>query len=386
MHSELVWAEIDLRAIAHNVRELRRLVRPDTGLMAVVKADGYGHGAVEVARTALQNGAAALGVARLGEAIELRNAGIRAPILIFGYTSAQLCERLTQFDLTQTVGSLETARELSENAGRTGRKIKVHIKVDTGMGRLGLLPVCSPAGVYDEKALGSAVHEIESIRQLCGLEVTGIYTHFAGADSSDKRSARLQLERFRVLIKRLERAGGGVLLKHAANSAALIDMPETHLDMVRPGISLYGLYPSAEVDRNRAVLQPAMSLKTRIVHLKSVPAGFKVSYGMTYATRQPTTIATVPIGYADGYSRWLSSQGQMLVRGRRVPVVGRVCMDLTMLDVGGIPDVELEDEVVVFGRQGSACITADALAVSLHTINYEVVSTVTARVPRVFRR
>ena len=383
MDSPLVWAEVDLKAIAHNVSELRRITHPNARLMAVVKANGYGHGAIEVARTALKSGAEVLGVARIKEGIELRKAGFDVPILIFGYTPPDVAKQLVKFDLTQTVYSYRTAEGLSKVATATGKKIKVHLKVDTGMGRLGILapPDCST--VQGESAANDMLREVESIVRLAGIEVEGIYTHFATADSSEKSYAKKQLEIFTEVLEKLRFAGLEFPIRHAANSAALLDMPESHLDMVRPGISIYGLYPSNEVNKSRVVLKPAMTLKARIIHVKKVPAGFKVSYGITYETTKPTTIATVPVGYADGLNRLLSSQGHMLVCGRRAPIAGRVCMDLTMLDVDNIPQVNIEDEVVIFGRQGDASITVDEIASTLNTINYEIVTTVTARVPRV---
>jgi len=379
----LTWAEIDLKAYAHNIRELRRATRPQARLMAVVKANGYGHGAIEVARSALLNGAEYLGVARLHEAVELRKAGLAAPILIFGYSSPDSAPTLIDNELTQTVYSPSTARALSEQAARRGKKIKVHIKVDSGMGRLGLLLEEPAAGVSRNSRPAGIVSAVEAISRLANLEVKGIFTHFATADSADKSYANRQLKRFMEFLNRLDRAGLRPPLKHAANSAALIDLPDSHLDLVRPGIATYGLYPSDEVNQRGVDLKPVMALKSRIIHLKKVPAGFHISYGITYRTQKPTTIATIPIGYADGYNRLLSSRGYMVVHGQRVPVVGRVCMDLTMLDVGALKDVQLEDEVVAFGQQGEAAVTADELASKLNTINYEIVTSITGRVPRI---
>lgn len=379
MDTPIVWAEVDLKAIAHNVRALRKITNPKARLMAVVKADAYGHGVLQVARQALKNGADFLAVARLNEGIQLRKAGFEVPILIFGYTPPQHAKKLVEFDLTQTVWSFKTAEALSA-AVAAGRPIKVHLKVDTGMGRLGLLPDCF-RNLSDTKP---ALQEVESIAALSGLELEGVYTHFAAADSADKSYAKKQFEIFLDFLDQLRQAGLAIPVRHAANSAALIDIPETHLDLVRPGISIYGLYPSDEVDRSRIVLKPAMSLKARIVHLKQVPAGFKVSYSMTYETPQPTTIASVPIGYADGFSRLLSNQSHMLVGGCRAPIVGRVCMDQTMLDVGHVPDVKLEDEVVIFGKQQDESIAVDEIAAALNTINYEIVSSLTARIPKIY--
>jgi alanine racemase len=384
LKSSLVWAEVDLEAIAHNVRELRRITNPAAHLMAVVKANAYGHGVIEVTRKALENGADFLGVARIEEGIELRKAGVKESVLIFGYTPPELAHKLIKFDLTQTVWSYTTAQALSDVGVSSNQKIKVHLKVDTGMGRLGLLPDCHRPPVTEQNLMGNAVREAKSISLLAGLELEGVYTHFATADSSDKTYAGKQFEIFVDFLNELSRAGINPLLCHAANSAAIIDMPETHLDMVRAGIAIYGLYPSDEVNKRRIVLKPAMTLKSKIVHLKKVPPGFKVSYGSTYKTQKPTTIASIPVGYADGFSRLLSSRGNMLVRGHRAPIVGRVCMDQTMLDVGHIPDVNLEDEVVIFGRQKDESITVDEIAVSLNTINYEIVSALTARVPIIY--
>jgi len=380
----LTWAEIDLNAYAHNIRELRRATQPQARLMAVVKANGYGHGAQEIARTALQNGAEFLGVARLHEAVELRKAGLEAPILILGYSPPDSAATLIDYNLIQSVYSPTTARALSEQAARRGKKINVHIKVDSGMGRLGLLLEQPSAGASINSPSAGAVGDVEAISRLGNLAVDGIFTHFATADSADKSYANRQLKRFTEFLDRLDRAGLTPPLKHAANSAALIDLPDSHLDMVRPGIATYGLYPSDEVDHGKVKLKPVMALKTRIIHLKNVPAGFHVSYGITYRTQKPTTIATVPLGYADGYNRLLSSHGHMVVHGRRVPVVGRVCMDLTMLDVGALKDVKLEDEVVAFGPPGNQAVTADDLASKINTINYEIVTSITGRVPRVY--
>lgn len=382
MAPDPVWAEVDLTAIAHNVQALKRITQPEARFMAVVKANAYGHGYKAVAGKALESGADALGVARVDEGVRLREAGFDAPVLIFGITPAACAETLINNDLTQTVSSLTGATALSEAAVRAGGKIRIHAKVDTGMGRLGILPDRrrDPTPVYGSGS--SAVEEVESILRLPGLELEGIYTHFATADSSDKSYADRQFELFLEFLDDLRRSGIEPAVRHAANSAAIIDMPETHLDMVRAGISLYGLYPSEEVDKNRVELKPAMSLKTRIAHLKKVPAGFKISYGITYETERPTTIATIPIGYADGYDRCLSSRGYMLVSGRRAPIVGRVCMDQIMLDVGHIPEAELDAEVVVFGTQKGASITVEEIAAKIGSINYEIVSTVMSRVPR----
>ena len=304
--------------------------------------------------------------------------------MIFSYTPPDLAEIIIKYDFTQTVYSFATAKALSEYARQKGQKIRVHIKADSGMGRLGLLLHATTQSGDHNLAPRKAVQEVESISRLSGLAVEGLFTHFATADSADKSYAAGQLEVFMDFIERLRRTGLEPPIKHAANSGALIDMPQSHLDMVRPGIATYGLYPSDEVNKNQVDLKPVMTFKSRIVQLKRVPAGFSISYGITFQTKKPTTIATVPVGYADGFNRLLSNRGHMLVHGQKVPIVGRVCMDLTMLDVGGVPDVAIEDEVVVFGQQAKAALTADEIASDLNTINYEIVSTITGRVPRVY--
>jgi len=375
-----IWAEIDLAAIAHNVRELRRITPSRARMMAVVKADGYGHGAVPVARTALAAGADMLAVARIDEAIELRQAGLDAPILVFSPTFPDFSEKLITHDLIQSVAGLGAARQLDAVARRCGKTIPIHLKVDSGMGRLGLLP--------DARRVGesmSAVAEVHAITQLKGLRLEGIFTHFAAADERDKGYSHQQLAVFETFLQALVRAGIDCGLRHAANSAAIIDLPASHLDAVRPGISLYGLYPSSDVDHSRIDLKPALALKSRLLQVKAVPAGFKTSYGMTWEAPQPTIIGTVAAGYADGLQRRLSNRGAMLVQGRRAPIVGRVCMDLIMLDIGADATAVAGDEVVIIGRQGEETITADEIADLLGTINYEVVFTNGIRVPRLYR-
>ena len=379
MSNPLIWAEIDLSAIAHNVRELRRITRPEARLLVAVKANGYGHGAVEVAKTALANGADQLGVARVEEGVELRRAGIQAPILIMGFTSPLNVGLLQEYGLMPTLYDLENAQQFSTSVNGRNQILPCHIKVDSGMGRLG---VAHDALRLDES--GSAIKDITAIMRLPGLDVHGLFTHFATADHREKDFAKLQFSRFQNLFRGLESSGVVIPLKHAANSGAIMDMPETHLDMVRAGISVYGLYPSQDVDQSVVDLRPAMQLKAKVIHVKTVPAGTKISYGGTWEADSAATIATVPVGYGDGYSRLLSNRGQMLVRGQKVPVVGRVCMDLTMLDAGNIDGVETGDQVVVMGSQGDSSITADDIAEQIGTINYEVVTSVMARVERVY--
>jgi len=370
--SRPVWAEIDLAAIVNNLNELRRVTRPPAGMMAVVKANAYGHGAVPVSKTVLANGADCLGVAIFNEARELREAGIRAPILILGYTPAEQALETVKLDVAQTIYSLEGAEALSAAAVKLGKKVKFHIKIDTGMSRLGF------------KIDAGTLQEVMKIAALPGIEVEGMMTHFAVADIADKEFTYSQSRKFDNLVLQLKEMGFNCPVKHVANSAAIIDLPGMHLDMVRAGISLYGLYPSRDVMKHKINLIPAMSLRARVAHLKTVPPGTGISYGRTYTTDQETIVATVPVGYADGYSRRLSNKAHVLVNGRRAPVIGTVCMDQFMIDVTNIPGVKVGDEVTLMGRQGNLEVTADMLADLLGTINYEIVCMVSARVPRVY--
>lgn len=369
------WAEVNLNDLSYNVGEICRAAGPRAEVMAVVKANAYGHGAVEVSKTALASGATRLAVARSAEGMELRRAGIRAPILVLGYTPPGLIRDIAEYDLEQTVYGRDYALAVNQQAARMGAKIPVHIKIDTGMGRIGVV-----AGT------GSAVGEVKEIAAQPNLEAVGIFTHFAAADSADKTYTLSQWECFVDLLAHLSREGLEFSLKHCANSAAILDLPETCLNLVRAGIIMYGLYPSGEVNRFNVNLKPVMSLKTRVAQVKTVPQGFSISYGCTYITEKATVIATLPVGYADGYSRQLSSKGEVLIRGSRAPVVGRVCMDQCMVDVGNIPGVVSGDEVVLFGRQGDQVLPVEELAGWIGTINYEVVCMVGARVPRIYVR
>jgi alanine racemase len=353
------------------MREIRKIVSPNSEIMAVVKANAYGHGALETAKVVLANGAANLAVARVEEAKELRKAGINAPILLLGYTPGDQFHEVLDLNLIQTVYSLEMAEALNSIAEQSGGQVKVHIKIDTGMGRLGFIPG------------KPALEDILKAARLPYLFLEGIFTHFATADCADKTFALAQLDLFISFLEELRRAGLEFPLRHSANSAALLDLPQTYLNMVRPGIIIYGLYPSDEI-RNSINLKPAMAFKTRIAQLKKAPAGYKISYGSTYQTPQPTVIAVISAGYADGYSRLLSSRGNVLVNGQRAKVVGRVCMDQCMVDVGHIHDVCPGDEVVLFGSSGKETIPVEEIAKLTGTISYEIVCMVNSRVPRFY--
>ena len=372
---KLTWAEVDLDAIAHNTRELKRHVGEKTELMAVVKANGYGHGAVPVAETAMANGASRLAVNRAVEGVQLRQAGITAPVLIMGYTLPAQAEAIVHWDLTPTVNDPEQAQVFSAEASRQSKRLPIHVKVDTGMGRFGLLP--------DE-----VVGFVQAVSALPGLALEGIYTHFAIADAADKTYTLQQFEIFREVVRKLEEAGFTIPIKHVAGSAATLDLPETHLDMVRCGIVLYGMPPSDEVEGNRRLhtipLRPAMALKSRVARVRTLPAGSSISYGCTYTTSKPTRVALVPVGYGDGYHRLISNRGEVLIRGQRAPILGRVCMDQFVVKVSDIPDVQQHDEVVLLGQQGDDEINAEEVAAWAETINYEVTTSILPRVTRVY--
>lgn len=372
MEENPVWAEIDLSAIAQNMREIRRVVSNPVEIMAVVKANAYGHGIIETTRVVLANGASRLAVAKLTEGKELKNAGINVPVLLLGYIPPDQYSEAINCSLELTVYNLEMAEVLNATAGSLGRKAVVHIKIDTGMGRLGL------------QSGKVALKDVLQIARLPYLKVEGIFTHFASADSRDKSYALEQFELFVSFISKLSKTGLEIPLRHCANSAAVIDLPQTYLNVVRPGIAIYGLYPSDEVQHSAVDLKPAMTFKTRVAQVKKVPAGYKISYGSTYRTPAPTVIATLPVGYADGYSRLLSSRGKVLVHGQKAEVVGRVCMDQCMIDTGHIMGVCPGDEVVLFGHQKNVALPVEEVARAIGTINYEVVCMVNSRVPRVY--
>lgn len=368
------YAEINLDNLAHNIKEVRRITSKGAQVMAVIKADGYGHGATKIAQTLLDNGADRLAVAVLDEGIELRKAGIKAPIFILGYTQPERAEDVVKYDIEQAVYSLEAADALSKAAVKQNKTAQVHIKIDTGMGRIGL------------QADDEAVQIIKNIYSLQNLKIKGIFTHFAAADEVDKTYTQMQFNRFMWICSELEKLGIAIDIRHCANSAAIIDIPDMHLDMVRAGIMLYGLAPSKDVMLNKLELREVMSLKVRITHVKEIEAGCSVSYGRKFTADKKTKIASLPIGYADGYTRLLSGKAEVLVKGRRVPVVGRICMDQCMIDATGIEDVKVGDEVVLFGKQGDDFISIDEIAEKLGTINYEIVCMISRRVPRVYVR
>lgn len=366
-----VQADIDLDAIRTNIQTMHRCIPEGKKLLAVIKANAYGHGAIEVAN-ALDDLADYFGVACIDEGIELRKAGIQKPILILGVTDESLYEDLVRYDITQTVFSYEQASHLSKVAGTYGKCAKLHIKLDTGMNRIGY------------KCIPESVDEICEIKKLPNLDMEGIFTHYFKADEIDKTSANRQLRMYTDMILALENRGVTFKIRHISNSAGIMEMPNDMYDMVRSGISTYGLYPSEEMDKEACVLYPAMSLKSRVVHVKTVKKGETIGYGGTYTLPEDKRIATVGVGYADGYKRALSNQGRMLIHGTYAPIVGRVCMDQTMVDVSHIENVEVGDEVVLFGTQGNHTIPVEELAAMSASFNYEFVCDINRRVPRIF--
>ncbi len=368
------WVEIDLDALVDNIREVRARTGDDLGVLLVVKADAYGHGAVEVARIAVANGIDVLGVATLHEGIELRQAGVDAPVLILSPPMENETAAIIEYDLSCTIPSLAIARALSRACVDRGKRGTVHVEIDTGMGRSGVL-------------LEEAVPFITAVAKLPELFLEGVFTHFPSSDA-DPEFTRGQVESFRSLLDTLERKGIAVPLRHAANSGAVLEVPdslERPLNMVRPGLMVYGLSPGG-AGAHEGALRPVMSFKSRIAQVRDLPAGHPVSYGRTYVAAGDMRVAVVPVGYGHGYGWRLSNRGEVLIRGRKAPIIGRVTMDVTMVDLEGIGDAAVGDEVVLFGRQGDAEISVDEVARGEGTINYEVICGIGKRVARVYVR
>lgn len=367
-----VWAEIDLDHVAHNLREFQKILPATTTIMAVVKADAYGHGAVEVANAALHAGAMRLAVAIVEEGIVLRKHGIAAPIQVLGASAPGTEKAIIEHRLTPTIFTIDSARRFSEAGNTLGKTVPFHVKLDTGMGRIGLR--------QDQLAAF-----LDDLKTLPHLDMEGVFSHFSKADEFDKTYTRQQIHTYQTCLKMIDDADFSPRIRCLANSAGTMEMSATLFDMVRIGISLYGLYPSHEVDKARVHLKPVMRWKTNIVHLKTLPPGEAVSYGGMFVSQRPTVVATLPLGYADGYRRRLWKLGAtVLVHGQHAPIIGKVCMDMFMVDVTDIPGVRVGDEVVLIGKQHEQTITADDMAAKLDTINYEITCAVGKRVPRVY--
>jgi len=363
-------AEVDLGALRFNIDQIRKKIGSQTKVMAVVKANAYGHGIVEVAKAAVGFGVDSLGVAYPEEGLLLRQNGIVAPVVVLAGTVPDQAGACVDCDLELAVPSVDIARCVDDAAQRRKRKAKVHLKIDTGMERIGVHAEDASRFAKDVAALGH-------------VEIVGIFTHFATADEADKMFALRQLERFQKAVDGTKAMGIEIPLRHIANSGAILDMPETCLDMVRPGLILYGIYPSKETSESLP-LKPVMALRSRVVFVKEVPPNTSISYGREYITSRATRIATVPIGYADGYSRLLTNKSEVLIHGRRYRIVGVICMDQFMVDIGESADITVGDDVTLIGRDGTECITAWELADRMNTIPYEILCAVSARVPRVY--
>lgn len=372
MNPSRIFCAVDLDAICSNVKNIMKKIGDDVAVMAVVKTDAYGHGAVAVSHALSRIGVDSFAVATIDEATELRNSGIQNPILILGYVFPNDLQAVLDYNIITTVFSFDSAKIISEYASKRGKKAKIHIKLDTGMGRIGFIPS------------EESIHEIEKIFSLPNIEVDGIFTHFACADERDKTSAHKQAKLFTDFVKELESRGMSFERKHICNSAGIMELPDCYYNMVRCGIITYGLYPSDEVEKANLDLTPALELKSHVAYVKEVDAGFAVSYGSTYVTTGKTKIATIPVGYGDGYPRLLSNTGRVLVRGEYAPIIGRVCMDQFMVDVTDIEDVSQGDEVVLIGRQGENQIPVEEIAALANTINYEIVCGINKRVPRIY--
>lgn len=369
-----VYLRIDLDQICKNTQEIIKKVGSDTRVMPVVKADAYGHGAIEVTKALSEIGTYGFAVATVGEALALRRAGITKPILILDFVFPNQFETIIRNDIMLTVFQYGIAKSLNEAAAQMGTTAHIHLKIDTGMGRIGYIP-------NDE-----SVEEIKKISELSNIEIDGIFTHFACADSADKTSMNAQLDRFRAFVGKLEALGINIPIKHVCNSAAIIDMQDGFLNMVRSGIITYGLFPSEEVNKSSLDVRPAMELHSVVINVKTIDRGDTVSYGSTYVAEKPTVIATIPVGYADGYPRQLSNKGSVLIHGKRAKIVGRVCMDQFMVDVSDIPDVLIGDNVTLVGPDGDDCITCEEIGEISGRFNYEFLCCITRRVPRVYIR
>lgn len=368
-----IQADIDLDAFAFNLESIKNNLKEDTKIITVLKADGYGHGALPLAREAVKDPRVwGVAVATVEEAEELRKGGIRKPLLILGYTYEENYEQIAREEFRPAVFKLSMARKLSQAAVKNNTVVNVHIKIDTGMSRIGY------------RDLETAVPEIMEISRLPGIRIEGLFTHFARADEKKTDPAYVQFRKFQEFQKALEAQGLEIPICHCSNSAGIIRMPEANLNAVRAGVILYGLYPSEDVDKEPVPLKPVMELKSHIAYIKTVEAGVQISYGGTFTTQRETRVATIPVGYADGYARGLSNKGSVLIRGKRAPILGRVCMDQFMVDVTDIPQAQELDEVVLLGRSGDEQITMEELGELSGRFNYEFACCISKRVPRIY--
>lgn len=368
-----VYAKINLDAVLFNMKSIEEKISEHTKIVAVVKTDGYGHGAIEISKE-IQNLEKLHGfaVATAKEALSLRKHGITKPILILGYTFADEYEDLIKYEVRPAVYSYEMAKELSDTAVKAGKDALIHIKIDTGMSRIGY------------QVTSEAADEIAKIAKLPGIVIEGMFTHFAKADELDKTSTYEQIQQYEEMVKMLKERNVDIPWKHCSNSAGIAEIPEANMDLVRAGIILYGLWPSDEVKRDSIALQPVMELKSRIVHIKTLEAGRCISYGGTYQLDEPRRIATIPVGYGDGYPRSLSNKGYVLIHGKKAPILGRVCMDQFMVDVTDIPEAKMLDVVTLLGTDNGSVLTMEELGELSGRFNYEFACDIGKRIPRIF--
>lgn len=370
-----VWAEINLSNLDYNIKNIKAKLGSGTKIIGVVKADGYGHGSVKVAEVLRANGVDTFAVSTLQEAIVLREAGATEQIISLSLTPNFYSNVLVEYDITPVISSLENARAISKTAAEVGKTVSGFIAADTGMGRIGYL-------TWDE----NAVSEIKEISQLPNFKIAGLFSHMSTADSADKTFSRQQEQCFNEFYDKLIAAGIEIPMRTFANSASVMELPSVYFDAVRPGIILYGCYPSDEVDKSSLSLKPVMSVKATISHLKDVPAGFSVSYGREFISKRPSKIATIALGYADGYPRPYAPKGEVIVNGVKAPLAGNICMDQCMIDVTDVPNVKVGDEVIIMGSDGKNTILADDIAKATGTINYEIICAFGQRLPKVYVR
>ncbi len=367
------WVEVNLSNLDYNIKNIKAKVGENKEIIGVIKADGYGHGSVEVAEVLRKNGVKTFAVAALSEVIKLREHGVKEDIIMLGLTPDLYADTIIQYDITPVVCSAANAAAISEAALKAGKVVKGLVAVDTGMGRIGYLP--------DDP---QAIADIQQMEKLDGFKIKGLFSHFATADAADKTYARQQEQRYNAFYEKLTAAGVKIPMKTFANSAAIMELSSVHFDAVRPGIILYGCYPSAEVDKNQLSLKPVMSVKANIVHLKKVPQGSTISYGRKYTAPRESLIATLALGYADGFPRPYSLVGKVIVNGVFAPLAGNICMDQCMVDVTDVPDVKVGDEVIIMGSDGTNTILADDIGNATGTINYEIVCAFGQRLPKVY--
>lgn len=372
-----VWAEIDLTNLDYNIKNIQKKIGKDTELIGIVKADAYGHGALRVAETLRANGVKTFATATMHEAIELRSGGITEDIIMLSLTPNMYADTVVEYGLTPVVCSYDNAKALSEAALAANRTVTGLIAADTGMGRIGYMTA-------SHADISAAVADIAKIARLPGFKIKGMLSHMSTADEVDKSFSKIQEERYDGLVRALSEAGIDMDFKTFASSAATIDLPEVHFDAVRPGVILYGLYPSGDVNKTEIDIKPVMSVKANIVHIKDIPVGFSVGYGRKFIAQRPSRIATITLGYADGFSRPYSKNGRVIINGCYAPIAGNICMDQCMIDVTDVPDAKIGDEVIIMGSDGRLSITAEEIAEKLGTINYEIICAFGQRLPKVY--